>query len=297
MATNLQHLLDQACHPDHPAEIRRLARNHALDLTDIQATHPDAATCGNQIPTNTPLWESADYAFGPVPSDVDEQIIYYDRLERVLTRLLDAQRGASPYGVMSDLSETIRLARFIDLHTLYTCWSGGKGVASLKHMRTSLERLQHQLENKPESVIAQHRPDFNLIWLARHEPQTVVWVLQHDEFRQHEGDYTARDWVRHLALPGYASEADYQRKAGLVAVEYELDAQQLHKPTVVEAGNSPVFFPGYQHETCGRTAPLSSDGQAPWSRADSRVPGLAEYVHTNRTIAAVQPHLRYLGDF
>ncbi len=295
MVAHLKHLLDQASQPDHPSDIRRLARNHALDLTDVRSTHPDAATCGNQIQTDILTWESAADVVGPVPDSADQQIVYYDRLERVLTRLLDAQRGEAPYGQISTLQGSIRLIRIIDLRTLYTCWMGGRQTASLQHMQASLARLQHQTENRPQRVMQEHRPDFNLIWLARHEPQAVVWVLLHDVFSQHP-DYTARDWVRYLALPGYARAADYQHKAGLVTVEYVLDAQQLHKPTVVEAANSPDFFPGYQHEDHGRTAPLSADGQAPWIRADS-VPGLAEYVHTNLTVDAVRPRLHYLGDF
>jgi hypothetical protein len=81
-----------------------------------------------------------------------------------------------------------------------------------------------------------------------------------------------------------------------VAAEYTWDAQKLHKPTVVEEGRNSYFFPGYQREPHGTTAPLTSDGQAPWSRADA-ASGLAEYVHTNQQLAAVRPQLRYLGDF
>lgn len=107
---HLQQLLDQACQPEHPSDIRRLARNHALDLADVRSTHPDAATCGNQIPTSVPLLDATDYAVGPVPDNLDKQIIYYDRLERVLTRLLDPQRNAPSCGVTSGLQGTIRLS-------------------------------------------------------------------------------------------------------------------------------------------------------------------------------------------
>ncbi len=98
MSVNLQQLLDQASHPDNPAHIRRLARNHALDLVDVQTQHPDTKTCGNQIPAGIPHWESRTYALGPLPDEPDKQPAYYDQLERVLAGLLGAQRSATPYG-------------------------------------------------------------------------------------------------------------------------------------------------------------------------------------------------------
>jgi hypothetical protein len=304
MTATLQQLLDQASHPDNPADIRRLARNHALDLVDVQTQHPDANDCGNQIPAGIPHRESSTYQFGPLPDEPDTRSAYYDQLERVLARLLDAQRSAMPYGEPMTEQGDIRLIRLVDLCTVYTRWCGGKDSAPpdrpdrIEKMHQCLARIQHQIAGRPDSElppVAKNRPDFNLCWLVQGESQGVAWALPQTIFRQFP-ERTARDWVRYLALPGYTCEADYQRKVGLVAVEYTLSAQKLHKPTVVEAGHNSYFFPGYQREPHGTTAPPASDGQAPWSRADA-ASGLAEYVHTNQRIAAVRPQLRYLGDF
>jgi hypothetical protein len=185
----------------------------------------------------------------------------------------------------------------MDLQAVYTCWYGGHLPATKQQMLAGLNKLQQRMEEyiTLPPAIAQHRPNLNELRLARGEPHDVVWTTQATTAPEQQA-YQARDWVRHLALPNYTTEQDYQQKVGLVAVDYSLDAQKLYKPTVIEAHKNTYYFPGYQDEKQGCTAPFDTNQQAPWSRTDKKV-GLPEYIHTNQTLMDTLPQLRYIGDF
>lgn len=298
MQTTLQTLIDQASQPDMPRTIRLLARNQALDMVDIRSTHPNVAQCGGQIASGMLPIISTDYTL-PAPSDTaskDEREAYHDRLQTALVKLMQPLRDKGYQGEQSTRTGKIQLTRFIDLHTVYSCWCGYTQPATAEQKYERFVQWDRQIKSRisPKRQLPRLSA-VPLLYLARDEWRAVVWATEGVTMPE-ISDYTAREWVHRLALPGYENEQDYQQKAGLVAVEYALEAQQLYKPTVVEAGTNAYYFPGYRHEPHGRTASFDQHNQAPWRRAESDL-GLIEYIHTNMTLDTVQPRLRYLGSF
>ena len=295
MQTTIQTLIEQASQPDIPLRIRLMARNQAIDMDDIRSDHPDAAQCGGQIASGALPRASIYYSVQTPPNTAnqDEQTDYHNRLEITLLDLMQPLLKRGLQGKRPTRIGTIQLTRFIDLHTVYSCWCGYKQTATRAQKYERFTKWQHQIQARlsPRQPIPK-LADIPILYMARNEPGAVVWTTETTTTL----DYTAREWVRRLALPGYETEQDYQTKAGLVAVEYTLTARKLHKPTVVEAQKHVHYFPGYQDEPHGRTAPLNQQGQVPWSRSKTE-PGLIEYIHTNMTLEQAQARLRYVGHF
>ena len=293
MQTTIQTLIKQASQPDIPLKIRLLARNQAIDMEDIRSDHPDAAQCGGQIASGALASTYNSVQAPPNTANQDEQTDYHNRLETTLLDLMQPLLKQGLQGKRPIQAGTIQLTRFIDLNTVYKCWCGYKETATREQKYERFTKWQHQIQARlsPRQPIPK-LAEIPIIYMARNEPGAVVWTTETTAIQR----YTAREWVRRLALPGYESEQDYQTKTGLVAVEYTLTARTLHKPTVVEAQKHVHYLPGYQDESHGRTAPLDQQGKIPWSRSETEQ-GLIEYIHTNMTLEKAQARLRYVGNF
>ncbi|MBF0439089.1 MAG: hypothetical protein HQL93_08200 [Magnetococcales bacterium] len=110
-----------------------------------------------------------------------------------------------------------------------------------------------------------------------------AWACSYDEAPHRQPEHTSlsddekvRNVVERLALPGFATPEERRRKIGLVAINFTLSAEELYKPTVLDALDSGFFLPGPTKGCAGMTYPLVSG----LDRADINMAGqgVKEYI-------------------
>jgi len=101
----------------------------------------------------------------------------------------------------------------------------------------------------------------------KHRLPLPVWITpgqiaphDHGDFQtlQNESEQ-AKKIVKTLALPGYETEEDRKDKMGIVAIRFSIgDGIDVFKPTILDALDSPFFFPGKTDEPHGQTIMLNN---------------------------------------
>ena len=261
-----------------------LAENIKLDFSTVNSAHKKAADYGNNVAVEM------EQRFRSKILNIDATKDIVDQLTLMAFHLLSNQKKAHflcPGNNQNQLCKDdagyeASFTRYISMKTfcrhiqqdaendteggLLDIQSGG-----IDEKRRMIDRFFKRLNSKSMPV-----KTFAKCWLGipsplvaknRHLLPLPVWITpgktaphDHEDFQTLQSESErAKRVVRTLALPGYEEEKNRKEMMGIVAIRFFIrDDIDVFKPTILDAIDSPLFFPGKTAEAHGRTIMLNN---------------------------------------